>query len=178
MRLTQWTDYSLRVLMYCAARGTRTVAVTIAEIAEAHKISRSHLTKIVVQLSNAGLLETTRGRGGGLKLKRPADQIVLGEVVRLTETDFIQVECFDPEHDTCRLSGHCRLQSVLHQALDAYLAVLDGLTLADLTASSAKAPGTHALLRRMLSTTAPTLAPRPASVAGKPRTAPVTKPIT
>jgi len=132
MRLTQWTDYSLRVLMYCAACAQREKPATISEIAEAHGISRSHLTKIVMTLSGMGLLETTRGRGGGLRLLKPAEHIVLGDVVRQTETDFTLVECFDAEHNTCRLDGHCRLKAALKHAMDSYLAVLDGVTLADL----------------------------------------------
>ncbi|MDP3924818.1 MAG: Rrf2 family transcriptional regulator [Hydrogenophaga sp.] len=132
MRLTQWTDYSLRVLMYCAACAQREKPATISEIAEAHGISRSHLTKIVMTLSGMGLLETTRGRGGGLRLLKPAQDIVLGDVVRQTETDFTLVECFDADHNTCRLDGHCRLKGALQQAMDSYLAVLDGVTLADL----------------------------------------------
>jgi Rrf2 family nitric oxide-sensitive transcriptional repressor len=132
MRLTHWSDYSLRVLMYCAACAQREKPATISEIAEAHGISRSHLTKIVMTLSGMGLLETTRGRGGGLRLLKPAHQIVLGDVIRLTETDFTLVECFDNAHNTCRLDGHCRLKGVLQQAMDSYLAVLDGVTLADL----------------------------------------------
>ena len=132
MRLTNWTDYSLRVLMYCAACAQREQPATISEIAEAHGISRSHLTKIVMTLSGMGLLETTRGRGGGLRLLKPAQDIVLGDVVRQTETDFTLVECFDADHNTCRLDGHCRLKGALQQAMQAYLQVLDGVTLADL----------------------------------------------
>jgi len=137
MKLTSWTDYSLRVLMYCAASQGREQPVTITEIAEAHDISRSHLTKIVVALSDQGLLETTRGRGGGLRLLKPAKDIVLGEVVRNTETDFTMVECFAPATGNCRLSGHCRLMTVLQEALKSYLQVLDGVTLADLVPSAA-----------------------------------------
>ena len=132
MRLTQWTDYTLRVLMYCAASDGRAQPVTVTEIAAAHGISRSHLTKIVMALAAQGWLETTRGRGGGLRLMKPAAQIGLGDVVRLTETDFTLVECFDNDHNTCRLAGYCRLKGALQQAMDSYLAVLDGLTLADL----------------------------------------------
>ena len=132
MRLTSWTDYTLRVLMYCAASEGRAQPVTISEIAQAHGISRSHLTKIVVDLSNQGLLETTRGRGGGLRLLKPARDIVLGDVVRATESDFTMVECFDAGINQCRLSGHCGLKSVLHRAMQAYFAVLDSVTLADM----------------------------------------------
>ncbi len=134
MRLTQWTDYTLRVLMYCAASQGREEPVTITEIAESHRISRSHLTKIVQQLAAHGWLETTRGRGGGMRLLVPAAEIGLGEVVRATETDFAMVECFDATQNTCRLSQHCGLKGVLHRATQSYLAVLDGVTLADLIA--------------------------------------------
>ena len=141
MRLTHWTDYSLRVLMYCAASEQREQPATIGEIAEAHGISRSHLTKIVMTLSGLGLLETTRGRGGGLRLLKPAQAIVLGEVIRQTESDFTLVECFDAEHNTCRLDGHCRLKGALREAMERYLEVLDGVTLADLIAPIEPAPG-------------------------------------
>ena len=132
MRLTSWTDYALRVLMYCAACQERTEPVTIAEIATAHGISRSHLTKVVVALAEQGWLETTRGRGGGLRLMRPADRIPIGAVVRGMEADFSLVECFGLQAEACRLTGHCRLQGLLGQALDAFMQVLDACTLADL----------------------------------------------
>lgn len=132
MQLTQWTDYSLRVLMYCAATQGRAALPTVGEIAQTHGISRSHLTKVVMTLSAQGWLETTRGRGGGLRLLVPAEQIRVGEVVRQSEADFHLVECFEPSANTCRMVGRCRLQSVLGQAMEAYLRVLDGATLADL----------------------------------------------
>ena len=141
MHLTHWTDYSLRVLMYCAVHAGRPQPVTITEIAEAHGISRSHLTKIVVALSSQGWLETTRGRGGGLRLLRPAADVRLGDVVRQTESDFNLVECFDPERNTCRIDGHCRLKGVLQSALASYLAVLDEVTLADLVAPGTRGSG-------------------------------------
>ena len=147
MRLTQWSDYSLRVLMYCAACAQREKPANISEIAEAHGISRSHLTKIVMTLSASGWIETTRGRGGGLRLLKPAKDIVLGDVIRQTETDFNLVECFGTQLSTCGLNSHCRLKSTLRHALDSYLAVLDGVTLADLTAplrhSGDSPPGSH-----------------------------------
>jgi Rrf2 family nitric oxide-sensitive transcriptional repressor len=134
MRLTQWTDYTLRVLMYCAASLERPEPVTITEIADSHGISRSHLTKIVQELAARGWLGTTRGRGGGMRLLVSASEISLGEVVRATETDFAMVECFEPALNQCRLSQHCTLKGVLSQATQSYLAVLDGVTLADLVA--------------------------------------------
>ncbi len=82
MRLTQWTDYALRLLMYCAVHQQREHPITISEVAQVHNISRSHLTKIVQDLAGRGLLETTRGRGGGMRLLRPAQDISLGTVVR------------------------------------------------------------------------------------------------
>ncbi len=132
MRLTQWTDYTLRVLMYCAAFQGREQPVTITEIADSHAISRSHLTKIVQQLGAQGLLETTRGRGGGMRLLKDARDINVGEVVRQTETDFNMVECFDPLLNQCGLSQRCKLKGLLHQATASYLAVMDGMTLHDL----------------------------------------------
>ncbi len=150
MRLTQWTDYALRVLMYCAASEGRAQPVTITEMAEQHAISRSHLMKIVQALAAQGLLDTTRGRGGGLRLRVPAAEIRLGDVVRLTESDFDMVECFDPAVNRCRLTGHCLLRGVLAQATQSYLTVLDGVTLADLVARPAAAGTTSAARRRAL----------------------------
>lgn len=135
MRLTQWTDYTLRVLMYCAANLERTQPVTITEIADNHGISRSHLTKIVQELAALGWLETTRGRGGGMRLLVSAQGICLGDIVRATETDFHMVECFDLAQNQCHMSPYCKLKTTLHQATDAYFSVLNNTTLADLVGS-------------------------------------------
>jgi Rrf2 family nitric oxide-sensitive transcriptional repressor len=124
--------------------------VTITEIAQNHGISRSHLTKIVQELAARGWLQTTRGRGGGLRLSMPAKDIGLGEVVRATETDFAMVECFDPVLNQCRMTQHCTLKSVLYQATQSYLAVLDGVTLADLVAPQASNTGAAAQQRVQL----------------------------
>ena len=130
MRLSEYTDYSLRVLMYCAANPER--LVTIAELAEQHQVSRNHLMKVVNDLARQGLLATTRGRGGGLRLlPKPAD-IRVGDVVRRSETDFRLVECFDGASNTCSLTPDCRLKGVFGSALAAYLQVLDSTTLADI----------------------------------------------
>lgn len=136
MRLTQWTDYALRLLMYCAVHQQRERPITISEVAQVHNISRSHLTKIVQDLAGRGLLETTRGRGGGMRLLRPAQEVSLGAVVRATETDFDMVECFNPATNACYLSSNCHLKSVLSQATQAFLHTLDGVTLADLVADA------------------------------------------
>lgn len=137
MRLTQWTDYSLRVLMYCAACEGRTLPPTISEIAEAHGISRSHLTKIVMILAGHGWLMTTRGRGGGLRLLIDPRTLTLGQIVRETEPDLNLVECFDGRTNTCRLDGYCRLKGALGKAMQAFLATLDGVALSDLLAPTA-----------------------------------------
>lgn len=131
MRLAEYTDYTLRVLMYCAAHPGR--LITIAELAERHAVSRNHLMKVVNDLARRGLLETTRGRGGGLRLSRSPASIRVGDVVRSCETDFRLVECFDSRTNTCSLTPTCRLKWVLNAALQAYFRELDAATLADIT---------------------------------------------
>ncbi|MEO7031662.1 MAG: Rrf2 family transcriptional regulator [Herbaspirillum sp.] len=130
MRLTTYTDYTLRTLMYLGVHREHTV--TIRDIADAYGISKNHLMKVVHQLGLAGLIETVRGRHGGLKLKLEPENIILGDVIRATEPDFYMAECFDAEHNVCVLSAACGLQGVLRQATAAYLAVLDRNTLAAL----------------------------------------------
>ncbi len=130
MRLANYTDYTLRVLMYCALHRER--RVTIAELAQSHSLSKNHLMKIVNDLARHGLLETTRGRGGGLRLLVEPSAIGIGAVVRWCESDFRMVECFDETSNTCRLSPACRLKNLFQRALASYLRELDGATLADL----------------------------------------------
>ena len=132
MRLTLYSDYSLRLLMYAAVRHGQ--LITIKQVAETYGISRNHLMKVAFVLGREGFLETVRGRGGGLRLARPPAQIGLGEVVRRMESDFNLVECFDAKSNTCVIAPACRLRSVLSTALKAYFAVLDEYSLADLTA--------------------------------------------
>jgi Rrf2 family nitric oxide-sensitive transcriptional repressor len=115
MRLTDYTDYTLRVLMFCALHPQR--SVTIAELADSHAVSKNHLMKIVNDLARQGLLQTTRGRGGGLRLLKAAADIRIGDVVRASETDFRLVECFDASHDACTLTAHCQLKQVFRTAL-------------------------------------------------------------
>jgi len=134
MRLTDYTDYTLRVLMFCALHPER--SVTIAELAKSHAVSKNHLMKIVNDLARQGLLQTTRGRGGGLRLLKPAADIRIGDVVRQTETDFRLVECFDASHNACTLVAHCQLKQVFKTALQSYMAELDKVTLADITRSA------------------------------------------
>jgi Rrf2 family nitric oxide-sensitive transcriptional repressor len=130
MRLAEYTDYTLRVLMYCAARPQQ--RVTIAELAEQHGVSRNHLMKIVNDLGRQGLVQTTRGRGGGLRLLRDPATIRVGDVVRACETDFRIVECFDASTDRCTLTPNCRLKGLFGNALRAWFDALDAASLADL----------------------------------------------
>ena len=132
MRLTDYIDYTLRVLMFCALHPER--SITIAELADSHAVSKNHLMKIVNDLARQGLLQTTRGRGGGLRLLKSAADIRIGDVVRQSETDFRMVECFDTQHNACTLTAQCQLKQVIKTALNSYLAELDKVTLADITA--------------------------------------------
>ena len=135
MRLTDYTDYSLRTLMYLGMH--RDNLVTIQDIATAYGISKSHLMKVVHQLGIAGLVETIRGRSGGLRLRKEPEEINIGDVVRGTEPDFMMVECFSRETNECVLAPSCELHDVLRRATAAYLEVLAGVTLADLLRNSA-----------------------------------------
>jgi Rrf2 family nitric oxide-sensitive transcriptional repressor len=130
MQLTKFSDYALRVLMYAHAAGDR--LVTIEEMAASYRISRAHLMKVVNALTRAGFLTAVRGRSGGLKLARPATEIVLGDVVRATEPDFALVECFATGNQ-CVITKCCRLPRVLNEALSAFLGALDRHTLDSLT---------------------------------------------
>ncbi|MEP6964525.1 MAG: Rrf2 family transcriptional regulator [Polaromonas sp.] len=130
MRLTTYTDYALRTLMYLAAHRER--LVTIQDIADVHGIAKNHLTKVVHQLGLLGYVESMRGRNGGLRLGMEPAGINIGEVVRSTEPDFYMAECFDPDKSRCIMSSACILKDTLHSATQAYLAVLNGVTLADL----------------------------------------------
>ncbi|MYN26734.1 RrF2 family transcriptional regulator [Duganella levis] len=130
MRLTSFTDYSLRTLLYLAANRDR--LVTIQDIADLHVISKNHLMKVVYQLGLAGLVETVRGRNGGLRLGKEPKDINIGALVRSTETDFFMAECFDRSTDTCPLTPNCKLKHTLNDATQAFLNVLDQQTLADM----------------------------------------------
>lgn len=132
MRLTNFSDYALRVLMFAAAQADR--LITIEETAEVYGISRAHLMKVVNQLTRAGFLKAVRGRFGGLMLARPPEQINLGDVLRVTEPDFALVECLTAD-SLCVLTPRCRLRGILNEALAAFMATVDRHTLADLILS-------------------------------------------
>jgi Rrf2 family nitric oxide-sensitive transcriptional repressor len=131
MRLTVYTDYTLRVMMYLAASYPRGGVVTIEEIAKAYGISRSHLMKIVNELSKSGFVEAHRGRTGGVKLARSPDEISVGELVRMAEKDFAVVPCHD-SHDEpeCAILPACNLKRGMRRAVEAFIAELDKMTLA------------------------------------------------
>jgi Rrf2 family nitric oxide-sensitive transcriptional repressor len=128
MQLTTFTDYSLRVLMFTHAAGGR--LVTVEEIANTYGISRAHLMKVVNALTRAGFLTAVRGRFGGLRLARGAEDISLGDVVRSMEPGFDIVECFST--GDCAIANCCKLQGVLRDAVCAFLDILDHKTLADI----------------------------------------------
>lgn len=130
MRLTTYSDYSLRLLMFLAAR--REKLSTIPEVAKAYNISGNHLMKVAHQLGKAGFIDTVRGRNGGLRLGRPADRINVGEVLRHTEPDMDIVPCFQPDNEDCPLRRACRLKGALERAQQAFLSVLDEYTIGDL----------------------------------------------
>lgn len=134
MRLSLFSDYSLRVLMFAALKGE---AFSLSEVAEAYDISRHHLVKVVNYLAKLGYLETRRGRGGGISLGMPPEEIRIGMVVRRTEDSPIIVECFDSQHNTCPINGSCRLKGALAQAVNAFYETLDRHTLRDLVAGAA-----------------------------------------
>ncbi|AKS42935.1 RrF2 family transcriptional regulator [Wenzhouxiangella marina] len=129
MRLTQHTDYAIRVLIQAALQVDR--RLTIEQVASCNRISRHHVVKIVQELKNLGLLKTTRGSGGGIELQRAPNTIVLGELVRAMEPDLGLVECFRPGN-RCVITPGCVLPAILDEALRAFLEVLDRHTLADL----------------------------------------------
>ena len=129
MRLTNFSDYALRLLMYAAAHGDR--LITIEETSEVYGISRAHLMKIANMLTRAGYMKAVRGRAGGLMLAKRPEKIGLGDVIRATEPDFSLVECFSPDGE-CIIAARCRVRGVLNEALTAFLKTLDAYTLADL----------------------------------------------
>lgn len=136
MRLTRYTDYALRVLIFVALRQGRGVT-TIQEIADGYGISRNHLMKVVHHLGRLGYLETARGKGGGLRLARRPEDMRLGALVAELEQGRALVECFDAAANTCRITRACRLAPMLAEAERAFFDALDGHTLADVLSRDA-----------------------------------------
>lgn len=129
MRMTLHTDYALRILMMLGASESR--PVTVQQVADSYGLSRNHLLKVALNLRNMGLIAATRGRSGGIALTQPPENINIGAVVRATENDLAPVECMR-KGGTCLLSPSCRLKGVVREALEAYFAVFDKYSLADL----------------------------------------------
>ncbi len=132
MRLTTFSDYSLRVLIYLGVHDDE--IATVGQIAAAYGISANHLMKVVHYLAQGGYIETARGKGGGMRLGLTPDKINLGELVRGTEDNRKLVECFDRDNSDCRIESACVLRGLLGQALEAFFRSLDAYTLADLIA--------------------------------------------
>nr|WP_306263755.1 iron-responsive transcriptional regulator RirA [Pararhizobium sp. IMCC3301] len=130
MRLTRQTNYAIRMLMYCAANDGQLSRV--GAIATAYGVSDLFLFKILQPLVEAGFMETVRGRNGGIRLAKPAGSISLLDVVKTTEENFAMAECFEDDGTDCPLLGSCALNGALHEALDAFFAVLGRHTIDDL----------------------------------------------
>lgn len=130
MKLTTFSDYTLRVLMFLALNRDR--LATIPEIAAAYSISENHLMKVVHQLARSGVIESVRGKGGGIRLAREPVAIRLGQVIRASEGSAPIVECLSGEAPTCRIAPACRLTAILSRAFEGLYASLDEYTLADL----------------------------------------------
>jgi Rrf2 family transcriptional regulator, nitric oxide-sensitive transcriptional repressor len=133
MHLTQYSNFALRTLQFVALSSPE--VVTVDEIARAHRISRAHLVKVSHELGRRGYIETIRGRNGGMRLARPAQDISVGEVLRWTEAPLELAECFNSDTNSCPLIGVCHLSRGLQRALRAFFVVLDDLTIADITAN-------------------------------------------
>ena len=132
MRLTQHTDYALRMLIHAALRTPS--LITVGEVAHAFDLSAPHLNKVAQTLAEHGFLQTVRGRSGGLRLHRDPGTIRLGDVVRVTEPDFQLAPCMGAPAQPCTIQRCCDLRHVLDRAMDAFLAELDRWTLADMVA--------------------------------------------
>ena len=141
MRLTIFTDYTLRVLIYLGAHRDEERLATIGDIAAAYGISENHLMKVVHHLAKQGYVETTRGKGGGMRLAHAPERINLGEIVRVAEEDLAIVECFGGGNPSCPIEPVCALRGVLARAMRGFFEVLDGQTLADLLRPQAKLRG-------------------------------------
>ena len=135
MRMTLHTDYALRMLIYVATR--RDGTCTVNDVAEAYGLSRNHLLKVAQTLRDLDIVETTRGRAGGIRLARAPEAIAIGALVRATEEEFSLAECMQTGGRACAISPACRLKGMLHEALGAFLAVLDKYTLADIVRNRA-----------------------------------------
>ncbi|OIJ21680.1 Rrf2 family transcriptional regulator [Anaerobacillus alkalidiazotrophicus] len=135
MQLTTYTDYSLRLLIFLGTQPEGKLS-SIKEISNIYGISNNHLSKIVYELAQLGLIKTVRGRNGGIRLAKPPREINIGWVIRQTEDNLDLVECFNKEHNRCIITSACGLKHVLKEALQAYFQILDAYTLEDVIVNS------------------------------------------
>lgn len=135
MRLASFTDYSLRVLIYLAIRGEE--RSTVSEIADKYQISKNHLVKVVHNLSTMGIVDSYKGKGGGISLSISPEKIHIGKLVRELEGDSYLVECLGP-NGSCKINLTCKLKGALKRAQDSFYEVLDNYTLADITTNKVK----------------------------------------
>jgi len=133
MRLTQYSNYALRTLMFANLHSDR--LCQCQEVADAFNISKAHLVKCVHHLGQWGFIKSVRGRNGGFKLARPAEDITVGAVIRKTEDTIELVECFNSETNTCPLISQCKLNLVLMQAMKRFMDEMDQVTIADITSN-------------------------------------------
>ena len=131
MRVTKFSDYALRVLIYLACKPNENLT-TIAQLADAYSISIHHIRMVVHKLGQLGYIHNIQGKGGGFELAQKPSEILIGDVIRETEKDFFIVECFNPE-GSCKIVKACKLQQILGEALNAFLDTLNQYTLADIT---------------------------------------------
>ncbi|QDE32980.1 MULTISPECIES: Rrf2 family transcriptional regulator [Shewanella] len=132
MQLTRYTDFGIRILMYLAVQPERESLFRIAEVTSVFDLSSNHVAKIIHQLGKLGYLHTVRGKSGGFRLAKAADDVLLGQLVRDLEHSLAPIDCESPY---CRFTTVCRLKGILGQAVAAYLAVLDQYTLTDIVAN-------------------------------------------
>jgi len=158
LKLTSYTNYALRSLQLAALKTPHLIRVD--DVAQLHGLARPHIVKIVYQLGRAGYLETKRGRGGGFTLAKPAQEITVGEVVRLTEGSLDVVECFNPEKNTCPLLGVCNLSNAIKKATAAFIEVLDNITIADIASNRTQ------LLERLAPVGSPLVLPQDVGLIG------------
>jgi Rrf2 family nitric oxide-sensitive transcriptional repressor len=133
MRITTFSDYTLRVLMFLALNRDR--LATIPEVAATYDISENHLMKVVNQLARSGVIESVRGKGGGIRLAREPEEIRIGQIIRASEGETPLVECLSGDPDACRIVTACKFRVVLVRAFNSLYATLDEYTLADLVSN-------------------------------------------
>lgn len=138
MQLTRFTDYSLRALMYLGMHQER--LCTVKEVAEYYGISQNHLVKVVHNLSQLNYIESTKGKGGGIRLVSKPDKINLRDLITKLESNLVLVECFDQKTNTCRITNICGLKHILHESIKAFTDTLDKYTLADTISQSGLLP--------------------------------------